>query len=156
MTDLSNSDAICSRCHKSLPPTAKFCSECGAAATTKQAAFKILRLMAAFAFLGVLGAGFYWTDGFNLFRSDLGLEVTSRGGELVSVIDITNVKQSPIVINEVIVNGSNNDQCIAKPKRSLAEGNNLSMPAHKFFCGNLVRVTIRTDRGDRDYLFSQR
>jgi hypothetical protein len=102
MTDLSNSDAICSRCHKSLPPTAKFCSECGAAATTKQAAFKILRLMAAFAFLGVLGAGFYWTDGFNLFRSDLGLEVTSRGGELVSVIDITNVKQSPIVINALL------------------------------------------------------
>lgn len=156
MTDLSHSDAICSRCHKSLPPTAKFCSECGAAATTKQAAFKILRLMAALAFLGALGAAFYWTDGFNLFQSDLGLEVTSRGNDIVTWVELTNVKPSPIVINEVIVNGSTKTECTSKSKETLAEGKSYSVPSHRFICGNLVRLTVRTDRGERDFLFSQR
>lgn len=70
-TDLPSSDAICPQCHKALSPTAKFCSECGSAATTRLAALKVLGLVAAFTILGAIGAGLYWGSTTDLFGPNL-------------------------------------------------------------------------------------
>jgi hypothetical protein len=96
-------------------------------------------------------------------RPDLGLDVaveTSQHpqppyGQYVSQITVTNLKSQPTRLEYVIINGSTDDACIKRPNQTLKEGEAYRVRSGGLFgmCGSIVRVSIRSDRGEQDYQF---
>jgi hypothetical protein len=76
-------------------------------------------------------------------------------GPQAVLVTITNVRTNPVVVNQVVFNGSSDAACVKQPNQTLREGGVYQVNVGGFFgmCGNIIRVTVKTDRGQRDYRF---
>jgi hypothetical protein len=91
-----------------------------------------------------------------LFRPAPALEATkdqveiNRYGVVLPRLMITNKGHSLIRIYEVRVNGRDKPDCISKPDQAYDVGDSFGMII-PFTCGDLVRVTVKTDRGELEF-----
>lgn len=102
----------------------------------------------------------FWTD------KDLTIEVVQtwpdgtpiyNARRQFGVVRITNVANSPIVISEIRINGSQNETCSQKKAINLGPGEATNFPGGMFGeCGNILRIAVSTDKGDDDYTINWR
>lgn len=97
----------------------------------------------------------YWQygDGFktSFNKPDLRVSYDNR-----SEITVVNPHQREIVVHGLAVNGSKLPACSVSNTRRLSEGQSFtfwSLGLAMGNCGRIVRVTVRTDEGERDYHF---
>jgi len=146
---------VCSKCGSN--GAGRFCPSCGNALDAPRRRSGVLRTIVGLALLGALG---YLTlpalPSFGLFGSDpeLSIEVPGTPTQRWGFVSITNLGK-PIELTEVRINRRTDDACVDKTRRKVGTGERVLVgtgASVSGLCGgSIVRVTVITDQGERDY-----
>lgn len=161
-TTQQNEKVQCGACKSELTGGQKYCPSCGiAAAHTSSQTSRSPISNTTGSIISVIALVLLGSYVFISLKDSVDLSVSVRpvrpgaDAEVMGLVRVTNLSASPVVVQQVSINGRTDSGCVVKATSTLKKGESFDASPNQLFgfssCGKVLQVTVVTDLGARDY-----